>query len=187
MNKSDIKVGKEYKRTLSYKNIMARVVWNTVYIFLFRPFPTIIFNKWRNFILRIFGAKIGKSASIHASAKIWAPWNLEIGENSCIDDKVNCYNPGKIKIGCKAVISAGAFLCTPSHDISSPSFPMTPSIITINDYAWIATEAFIGPKVTIGEGAVVGARACVFKDVEPWSVVGGNPAVFLKKRVIKKE
>ncbi len=187
MNDNEIKVGSEYKRTLSYKNIMARVAWNIVYMFLFRPFPTIIFEKWRNFILRIFGAKIGKHTSIRASAKIWAPWNLEIGENSCIDNRVNCYNPGKIKIGNKVVISAGAFICTPSHDISSPAFPMIPSTITIKDCAWIASEAFIGPKVTIGEYAVVGARACVFKDVEPWSVVGGNPAVFLKKRVIVQE
>lgn len=187
MNDNEIKVGSEYKRTLSYKNIMARVAWNIVYMFLFRPFPTIIFEKWRNFILRIFGAKIGKHTSIRASVKIWAPWNLEIGENSCIDNRVNCYNPGKIKIGNKVVISAGAFICTPSHDISSPAFPMIPSTITIKDCAWIATEAFIGPKVTIGEYAVVGARACVFKDVEPWSVVGGNPAVFLKKRVIVQE
>lgn len=184
MNDNEIKVGKEYKRTLSYKNIMARIAWNIAYMLLFRPFPSIIFEKWRNFILRIFGAKIGKHTSIRASAKIWAPWNLEIGENSCIDNRVNCYNPGKIKIGNKVVISAGAFICTPSHDISSPAFPMIPSTITIKDCAWIASEAFIGPKVTIGEYAVVGARACVFKDVEPWSVVGGNPAVFLKKRII---
>lgn len=187
MNDKEIKVGSEYKRTLSYKNIMARIAWNIAYMLLFRPFPSIIFEKWRNFILRIFGAKIGKHTSIRASAKIWAPWNLEIGENSCIDNRVNCYNPGKIKIGNKVVISAGAFICTPSHDISSPAFPMIPSTITIKDCAWIASEAFIGPKVTIGEYAVVGARACVFKDVEPWSVVGGNPAVFLKKRVIVQE
>lgn len=184
MNDNKIKIGKEYKRTLSYKNIMARVIWNTIYYLLFRPFPTILFKRWRILILKIFGARIGKKTSVHASAKIWAPWNLEIGENSCIDNRVNCYNPGKIKIGNNVTISAGAFLCTPSHDISNPEFPMMPSTITIKDCAWIATEAFIGPKVTIGEYAVVGARACVFKDVEPWSVVGGNPAVYLKKRVI---
>lgn len=184
MNDNGIKVGSEYKRTLSYKNIMARVVWNTAYILLFRPFPTVIFGKWRNFILRVFGAKVGKHTSIRASAKIWAPWNLEIGEDSCIDNRANIYNTGKVKIGNKVVISAGTFICPGSHDISSPAFPMIPSTITIKDCAWIATEAFIGPKVTIGEYAVVGARACVFKDVEPWTVVGGNPAVFLKKRVI---
>ena len=51
---------------------------------------------------------------------------------------------------------------------------------------WVAAEAFIGMGVIIGEGAVVGARACVFKNVEPWTVVGGNPAKFIKKRIIKE-
>lgn len=186
MNRSDIKVGKEYKRTLSYKNIMARIVWNTVYFFLFRPFVPSIFKNWRKFLLSLFGAKIGKRSNVHASAKIWAPWNLQIGNNSSIGNKVNIYNTGKVIIGDSVIISENAFICPGSHDISDKAFPMIPSIITIKDYAWIATEAFIGPKVTIGEGAVVGARACVFKEVEPWSVVGGNPAVFLKKRHIKE-
>lgn len=186
MNNNEIKVGSEYKRTLSYKNIMARVAWNIVYMFLFRPFFLKIFKNWRKFLLNIFGAKIGKKTNVHASAKIWAPWNLEIGENSSIGNNVNIYNTGNVIIGNNVIISAGAFICTPSHDISSPAFPMVPSTITIKDCAWIASEAFIGPKVTIGEYAVVGARACVFKDVDPWSVVGGNPATYLKKRVINK-
>ena len=81
-----------------------------------------------------------------------------------------------------ATVSQRTYLCTASHDIRSPRHEQTEKPIIIEDRAWVAAEAFIGPGVTIGEGAVVGARAAVFKDVEAWTVVGGNPARFLKRR-----
>lgn len=149
-------------------------------------FPTIFFNKWRIFLLKLFGAKIGKESVVYHSAKIWVPYNLEMGNKSCIGPNVNCYNVGPIKIGKCVTISQGAYICTPTHDYTDKDFKLIASQIIINDYVWITTEAFIGPKVTIGEGAIIGARAAVFKDVEAWSVVGGNPAVFLKKRYINQ-
>lgn len=184
---NELLIGKDYKNNLSIKNKLGRLVWKICYWVLFRPLPTKFFNWWRAFILRLFGAKIGKNNTIYPSAKVWAPWNLIIGNNSCISKGVNLYNPGSIIIGDNVVISEGAFICTPSHDISDKNFPLITTTIKIEKNSWIAAEAFIGPGVTIGEGAVVGARAAVFKNVEPWNVVGGNPAVFLKKRVIKEQ
>lgn len=183
---NELLIGKDYKNNLSIKNKLGRFVWNICYWFLFRPFPTRIFSEWRCILLRFFGAKIGNNNTIYKSAKIWAPWNLVIGNNSCISNGVNLYNPGEIIIGDNVVISERAFICTPSHNITDKNFPLITTQIKIKDNSWIAAEAFVGPGVTIGEGAVVGARAAVFKDVAPWSVVGGNPAVFLKKRVIKE-
>ena len=84
-------------------------------------------------------------------------------------------------------VSQRAYLCTASHNISSTSHEQVASPIIIRKRSWVAAEAFIGPGVTIGEGAVVGARAAVFRDVEPWHVVGGNPAKFIKKRMINGE
>ena len=134
----------------------------------------------------MFGAKIGKGSKINASVKIWAPWNLEIGEYTAIGAGANCYNPGKIVLGSKVVISQSAYLCTASHDITNPRNPLITTSINIYSFAWVAAEAFVGMGVIIGEGAVVGARAAVFKNVEPWTVVGGNPAKFIKKRIIKE-
>ncbi len=183
---NELLIGKDYKNNLSIKNKLGRLIWNICYWFLFRPLPTKFFNWWRAFILRLFGAKIGKNNTIYPSAKVWAPWNLIVGNNSCISKGVNLYNPGVIIIRDNVVISERVFICTPSHDITDKSFPLITTTIKIEKKSWIAAEAFIGPGVTIEEGAVVGARAAVFKDVEPWCVVGGNPAVFLKKRVIKE-
>ena len=107
-------------------------------------------------------------------------------EYSCLDEEVKCYNVAPIRIGAQSTISQGAFLCTASHDITDKKNPLITAPIVIESQAWVGAEAFVCMGVTIGEGAVVGARAAVFKDVEPWSVVGGNPAKFIKKREITK-
>lgn len=108
-----------------------------------------------------------------------------MGDHSCLGDGVICYNIGGVKIGANSTVSQYSHICTSSHDFTHPNMPQTFALVTIKDQAWICADAFIAPGVTVGQGAVVGARAAVFKDVEPWSVVGGNPAKFIKKREIK--
>lgn len=176
-----------YQNRLSKKNKIGRLLWWWVYTLLFRPsgMPFGVCYKWRNCLLRMFGAKIAKTAVVHASAKIWAPWNLEMDEYACIDDNVDVYSVNRIVLGKHATVSQKAFLCTASHNIYSKEHELTNAPIVIGDNAWVAAGAFVGMGVVIGEGAVVGARAAVFKDVEAWSIVGGNPAVFIKKRIIK--
>ena len=99
---------------------------------------------------------------------------------------VECYNVDFVKISANTTVSQGAFICTASHDISSPQHPLITAPIILEDQVWVGAKAFIGKGVTVGQGAVVGATASVYRDVEPWTVVGGNPAKFIKKRVIKK-
>lgn len=171
----------------STSNKIRRQLWFVCWALLARPFPRSMFMPWKRFLLRIFGAKIADTAGVYASATIFMPWNLEMKDYACIGPDVDCYNAVPIIIGNNAVISQKTYLCTASHDITLASHPQIEKPIIIEDHAWVAAEAFVGPGVTIGEGAVVGARACVFKDVEPWTVVGGNPAKFIKKRIIKDE
>lgn len=178
-------VYRKYENKWSLGNKSARCAWAIFRLCLFRPFFLPVFHQWRNIILCLFGAKIGTGSIIHASAKIWAPWNLEVGQRTCIAPGVICYNPAKIVLGNKVAVSQGTHLCTASHDYTLQANPLITKPIVIQDHSWIAADAFIAPGVTIGQGAVVGARAAIFKDVEPWTVVGGNPAKFIKKRVIK--
>ena len=177
----------KYIPTYSIYNIFRRVIWNVCWTLLARPFSKSMFMPWKRFLLRLFGAKITNTSGVYPSASIFMPWNLEMKEHAVIGPGVDCYNAAPIVIGNYAVVSQRSFLCTASHDITSASHPQIEKPIIIEDRAWVAAEAFVGPGVTIGEGAVVGARACVFKDVEPWTVVGGNPAKFIKKRIIKDE
>ena len=109
-----------------------------------------------------------------------------VGKNSCIGPNTRIYNRGKIIIGDNAVVSQGVYLCTASHDIADPKHSVVIKPIMIENRAWVAADAFVCMGITIGEGAVVGARAAVFKNVEPWTVVGGNPAKVIKKREIKQ-
>ena len=175
----------KYIDNYSIWNKLKRLCWNVCCFILFRPFALPIFNKWRSFILRIWGAKIGKGSVIHASSNIWAPWNLEVGQRTCIGPKSIIYNPGKIILGNKVAISQYSYLCTATHDYQSKQHTLYWKPIKVNDRAWVAADAFVGPGVTIGEGAIVGARAAVFNDVAAWTVVGGNPAKYIKDRIIK--
>ena len=173
-----------YDSDFGLTNKILRMMWNTCYWILFRPFNLNMFGGWRANVLRLFGAKVGSNANIYASVKIWAPWNLEIGHYSSIGPGVDCYNQGKITIGNQTIISQKTYLCASSHDHTISNFPLILKPIIIDDQVWIAAAAFIAPGVHIGEGAVVGAKSAVFKNVEAWSVVGGNPAKFIKKREI---
>ncbi len=186
MKERDLKVDiANFENWLSWKNKLGRFIWNITCLLLFKPFIPNFFNPWRIFLLRCFGAKLHSKACVNSSVIIWAPWNLTMEAYACLGPRVKCYNTGHIYIGHSTTISQSAYLCPGSHDFENPKFPMVPSDMYIDDQVWIATEAFIGPKVHIGQGAVVGARAAVFKDVEPWTVVGGNPAKFIKKREIR--
>ena len=170
------------KSSFSISNKFLRVIWKAAFFMLFRPFGLNIFRSWRCQVLRIFGARIGRNSNIHASVKIWAPWNLKLGENSSIGPHVDVYNQGKITIGKYTIISQKTYICASTHDFTRQDFPLICKDIYIGDLVWIAADAFIGPGKRIGDGAVVAARSSVFKNVESWTVVGGNPSKFIKKR-----
>lgn len=174
-----------YHNALSRKNQVIRLLWTVVWELLARPLPRSVGSGWKRWLLRLFGARIASTAIVYSSAKVYYPANLTMDAYSCLASDVDCYNVAPITIGANSTVSQGAYLCTASHDISNPLNPLITAPIVIEDQAWVAAGAFVGMGVTIGQGAVVGARAAVFKSVEPWTVVGGNPAKFLKKRILK--
>lgn len=176
-----------FETPYNFSNRVKRLLWNLTWSVFARPFPKSTCAGWKRFLLRLFGAKIANTAIVYAEAKVFMPWNLEMGDYACLASGVDCYNAAPVILGTNATVSQRAFLCTAGHDIELKKHPQKQSPIIISDRAWVAAEAFIGMGVKIGEGAVVGARAVVFKDVAPWTVVGGNPAQFIKKRVIKDD
>lgn len=176
----------EFKSPYTTGNRIKRMIWSVCWTVFARPFPKSFANPWKVFLLRCFGAKIARNAYVYSEAKVFMPWNLMMEEHACIASGVDCYNAAPITIGKYATVSQRSYLCTASHNISSPHHEQIEKPIIIEDRAWVAAEAFIGPGVTIGEGAVVGARSAVFKDVDSWTVVGGNPAHLIKKRIIKE-
>ncbi len=133
-------------------------------------------------MLRLFGARLGRGVHVYPRAVIWAPWNIELGDESGFADGVHVYSQEKIRLGMRVVISQGVHLCAGTHDYEATGFPLVTKPIEIGDYVWIAAEAFVHPGVVIGEGVVIGARSVVTKDMPAWTVCAGHPCKPIKER-----
>jgi putative colanic acid biosynthesis acetyltransferase WcaF len=143
------------------------------------------FNPWRLFILKLFGAKIYGKPFVHQRAIIQIPWNLVMRHKSCLGDRTVAYTLGQIDIGEHTTVAQEAYLCTGTHAFERKNINLVTIPIKIGVNVFIGARAFILPGITIGDGAIIAANSVVTKDVEPWTVVGGNPAKVIKKRKIK--
>lgn len=167
-------------RKYSHAELAGRVLWSLVRP-LFRFSPRLLWP-WRNAMLRLFGASIGKHVRIFPTVDIIIPWTLTVGDYATIGDRVILYGLGQITIGARATVSQGAHLCAGTHSYRDPAFPLMKLPITVGEGAWICADAFIGPDVVVGDYAVVAARGVAVRDVAPWTIVAGNPAKFVKER-----
>ena len=175
----------KYENRLGRRHQTVRMLWNILWPLTTWFLPRSLGMGWKRFLLRMFGARVHPTAQVYSSARIYYPANLTMEAYSCLADGVECYNVAPVTIGGHSTISQGAFLCTASHDITDPCHQLVTAPIVVEDQVWVGARAFIGMGVVVRQGAVVGATASVFKNVEPWSVVGGNPARFIKKREIR--
>lgn len=178
------------RHAISPRNRMARVLWGLARVLLFRPSPRVM-HKWRCFLLRLFGAKIEGPCYVYPSARVWAPWNLDLGAHATLADHVDCYSVAKIRIGAYSTVSQYSFLCSASHDyrdpaiLRGPQMPLLAAPITIGERVWITADVFVAPGVTIGDGAVILARSTVVNNVPAWMVVAGNPAAIQCPRELR--
>ncbi len=163
--------------------MLRRVAWGIGAILFRMSFRTMF--GWRRFLLRLHGARIGRQVNVYRTAQIEQPWNLAIGDWSAVGDEARIYSLGPVSIGQRVTISQYAHLCAGTHDYTDPALPLVRAPVMVGDDAWVCADAFVGPGVTVGAGAVVGARAVVVHDVDPWTVVGGNPARIIKKREMR--
>jgi putative colanic acid biosynthesis acetyltransferase WcaF len=163
------------------KNALIVQLWWIVQATLFKLSPQFAYG-WRRFLLRLFGAKIGKDVIIRPTVKVTYPWKVTIGDYSWIGDDVTLYSLGEIEIGKNTVISQKSYICTGSHDMHSVDFAIFAKKITIKDGCWIATDVFVAPNVTIENDVVVGARSSVFNSLPKNKVCIGTPAKPIKDR-----
>ena len=159
-------------------------LWWLVQASLFRCSPQFMYG-WRRFLLRSFGANIGKKVIIRPTVQITYPWKVSIGDYSWVGDDVVLYSLGEIEIGSNTVISQRSYICTGSHDYTKNDFPIYSKKTVIEDSCWLATDVFVAPGIIIKQGTVVGARSSVFNDLEAFSVYAGSPAKFIKKRDVE--
>lgn len=156
-------------------------IWWMVQATLFRWSPQFMYG-FRATLLRAFGAKVGSGVVIRPSVTVTYPWKVSIGDYAWVGDDVVLYSLGEIEIGANAVVSQRSYLCAADHDYCQVDFPIQAKKVTVGQQAWLAADVFVAPGVTIGEGAVIGARSSVFKDMPAGMVCMGSPCVPLKKR-----
>lgn len=164
--------------------LVRRALWEFLFMPLvaWSPKPC---GFWRKGLLRLFGAKIGPGCLVSSGVRVLMPWNLTMGSNAWIGWDVDVYNYAPVTLGDNAVVSQYTYLCTATHDYEHPHFPLTYAPINVEDQAWVAARCFVGPGVTVGKGAVVGAQSVVFKDVPEWTVCAGNPCRPVKPRQVR--
>lgn len=167
--------------SFSLGNRLRRAAWHLCWLFLYRPSPR-PFHAWRALLLRLFGATLGPNCHFYPGSKIWAPWNLHCADQVTAGDEAEIYNPAPIRMGSHAIVSQGAYLCGATHDYDDPAFPLIAYAMHIGPYAWICARACVGPGVNVGEGAVLGLGSVASRDLEPWGVYTGSPAVRVKDR-----
>lgn len=162
-------------------NRARRAIWNLCWLLLYRPSPRPA-HAWRAWLLRLFGAQLGPHCHFYPGSRVWAPWNLRCADHVAAGDGVEIYNPSTMHMASHVILSQGAFLCGATHDYNDPAFPLLAFEMHLGAYAWICARATVGPGVRVREGAVLGLGAVATRDLDSWTVYGGNPAQPLRPR-----
>lgn len=114
--------------------------------------------------------------SLHRHLRLFCVGGVSIGRGTTINRGATLDGRGGLSIGSNVSISEGVKLLTATHDVHSPSFALQLRPVCVANWVWIGVDAIVLPGVSVGEGAVVGAGSVVTRDVEPYTVVAGNPA-----------
>jgi putative colanic acid biosynthesis acetyltransferase WcaF len=165
----------------SLRNKIGRVLWKIVYLLLFRPTPRPL-HAWRALVLRCLGARLGAHCHIYPRSQVWAPWNLVCEDGASIADDAIVYNVATVTLGSHAIISQQAYVCTATHDVDNPEFPMTTAPITLGRYAWVCARACVLPGIVLHDGAVLGLGSVATRDLEAWYIYAGVPARKIRPR-----
>jgi putative colanic acid biosynthesis acetyltransferase WcaF len=165
-------------------NRFKRTVW-FLFNAVFLQNPLVPFSSLKVFLLRTFGAKIGKNVVVKPNVNIKYPWNLSVGENTWIGEKVWIDNLGKVSIGSNCCLSQGAFLLCGNHDYKKAAFDLMVKDITLEDGVWIGAKAVVCPGVTCKSHSVLAVGSVATSDLESYSIYQGNPAVMVKERVME--
>jgi putative colanic acid biosynthesis acetyltransferase WcaF len=163
--------------------VVQEALWMVVSLILFRLCP-FSFSNLKCFVLRAFGAKIGKNVTIKPQVKITFPWKLTVGDHVWLGEECWLLNLDRVVIGSHVCISQRAFICTGSHNYKRVGFDLITQPTILEDGVWIGANAWIGPGVTVGSHAVLTAGSVAAKNLDAWGIYRGNPAVLVKQRAI---
>jgi len=162
-----------------------QLLWHYIGLLLFRshwlPIPAL-----KVFLLRLFGAKVGKGVYIKPGVKVKYPWYLTIGNFCWLGEDLWIDNLAPVYIGSHVCLSQAAYLCTGNHDWTTPNMKLFRRPIHLGEGSWIGARAVVCPGMAVGTGSVVAAGSVVTKSVPDWQIWGGNPASFVRHRKLRQ-
>lgn len=150
-------------------------VWWIVQATLFAWSPQFLYG-WRRYLLRLFGAKIGRKVILRPTVRITYPWKVEIGDYSQIGDRTELYSLSNILIGKNVVVSQDSYICTGGHYPDRLDFKIYADEIIIEDEVWLAAQCFVMPGVVIGRGSFCKVRSLITRNVPCGMILAGAPA-----------
>jgi len=165
----------------SLQNRLTRLLWNVIYALLYRLSPR-PFHAWRSFLLRLFGAKLGRACHFYPKGKVWAPWNLICEDRVTLADDAELYNPSPMYLGSHAIVSQGAYVCGATHLYNEPSFQLVSFPMRLGAYSWICARAAVNPGVNVGDCAILALGSVATRELEPFGIYAGIPARKVKER-----
>jgi putative colanic acid biosynthesis acetyltransferase WcaF len=165
----------------SLGNRLRRLVWNITWLLLYRTSPR-PFHAWRTMLLRAFGATMGPDCHFYPGSKVWAPWNLFCEDHVAAGDGAEIYNPSPMHFASHVILSQECYLCGATHDYDDPDFPLVSYQMHFGRYSWICARASVAPGINVGEGAVLGLASVAIRDLAPWTVYSGHPAIAIRER-----
>ena len=142
-------------------------------------------SKFRVFLLRVFGARLGRGVVVKPGVRVKYPWLLSVGSHSWIGEDAWIDNLAPVALGSDVCISQGAYLCTGNHDWSDPAFGLVAQPIILDNGSWAGARSVICPGVSLGEAAVAAAGSVVSSNIPPFEIHAGNPATFVHVREIR--
>ena len=165
-------------------NALKRLLWYYINIIFFKSGVLPIYG-FKVFLLRLFGAKMGRNIAIKPYVNIKYPWHLTVGDNAWIGENVWIDSLAVISIGANACISQGATLLTGSHNYKKHTFDLITGAITLEDGVWIGAGAIVNQGITAASHAVLTSGSVATKNMEAYSIYQGNPAVKVRTRTME--
>ncbi len=165
----------------SFGDRLYRLMWNITWLLLYRTSPRPM-HAWRSFLLRVFGATMGRACHFYPASRVWSPRMLRCADQVTLGDGAEIYNPSPLIMGSHAIVSQNAYICGATHDYNDPAFPLYSLAMSLGAYSWVCARAAVSPGVNLGEGAILGMASVATHDLDAWGVYAGNPARKLKDR-----
>jgi putative colanic acid biosynthesis acetyltransferase WcaF len=138
-------------------------------------------------VLRVFGARIGRGVYAKPGLRVKFPWYLTVGDYCWLGEDAWIDNLAPVTIGSHVCVSQAAYLCTGNHDWTAPNMKLFRRPIVLGDGSWVGARATVCPGVTIGEGAIAAVGSVVTRDIPPYQIRAGNPAVYVRDRQVRPD